>query len=307
MEMIEKKPKVSVCVVTYNQEKYIRQCLQSIVDQETDFDFEVIVSDDCSTDGTRAIVQWFAEKYPGVVKPIFHEENIGAFKNFVTTHNIANCKLVSHCDGDDLFLPEKLKKQVDFFEKNLDCTVVWHRMNLFDDWGNFFPGEAGDYSMFTNGIVTFEKALRFGSVAAHSSIMYRKCARKTDHPKFDTLDLFYSWEYLSSGWGVILDNVLGEYRVNSSGSISKSSNLQIKALYAHHAGHFLKKYPKKRKDIFIFSVTNFLIDLKNRRKTSINFLWLAIKSISLISINEYISHLRKVSKLKVPILHETRQ
>ena len=53
----KKTPKVSVCVITYNQEKYIAQCLQSIVDQETDFDFEIIVGDDCSTDGTREIVR----------------------------------------------------------------------------------------------------------------------------------------------------------------------------------------------------------------------------------------------------------
>ena len=83
MVVTEKKPKVSVCVVTYNQEKYIRQCLQSIVDQETDFDFEVIVSDDCSMDGTCAIVQEFVEKYPGMVKPIFHDRNMGALRSVV--------------------------------------------------------------------------------------------------------------------------------------------------------------------------------------------------------------------------------
>ena len=59
----EKTPKVSVCVITFNHEKYIRQCLQSIVDQETNFDFEVIVGDDCSKDGTREVVQEFAGKY----------------------------------------------------------------------------------------------------------------------------------------------------------------------------------------------------------------------------------------------------
>jgi glycosyltransferase involved in cell wall biosynthesis len=295
-------PKVSVCVVTYNQEKYIHQCLQSIVEQETDFDFEVIVSDDSSTDGTRVIVQEFSEKYPGLVKPIFHESNIGAFKNFVTTHNLAEGDLVSHCDGDDLFLPGKLQKQVDFFRNNLGCTVVWHRMNLFDDLGNFYPGESGDYSMFTNGIVSFEKALRLGAVAAHSSIMYRKLARKTDHPNFDTLDLFYSWEYLSSGWGVILNDVLGEYRVASLGAISKSPNFKIKKMYAHHAKYFFEKFPKNRTDIFVFSVTNFLIDLKNRRTTAIDFLWLALRSLSFISINEFMGHLNAVKKLSIPAI-----
>ena len=57
-----RKTKVSVCVVTYNQEKFIEQCLQSIVDQEANFDFEVLVADDCSTDRTREIIKIFAEK-----------------------------------------------------------------------------------------------------------------------------------------------------------------------------------------------------------------------------------------------------
>lgn len=85
----EKVPKLSVCVITYNQKEYIRQCLQSIVDQETDFDFEVIVGDDCSTDGTRAIVQEFARRYPKVVKPIFSEEYWGHPKLSVRSWNCA--------------------------------------------------------------------------------------------------------------------------------------------------------------------------------------------------------------------------
>ena len=81
--------KVSVCVLTYNQEKYIRQCLQSIVDQKTDFKFDLIVSDDCSTDSTRAIVQEFEERYPNIVKPILHKKNIGAYKNYFSAHQQA--------------------------------------------------------------------------------------------------------------------------------------------------------------------------------------------------------------------------
>lgn len=79
-------PKVSVCVVTYNQEKYIRQCLQSIVDQETNFLFEIIVADDCSTDGTAAIIRDFYHKYPSIIKSFFHYRNIGPAKNIFFTY-----------------------------------------------------------------------------------------------------------------------------------------------------------------------------------------------------------------------------
>jgi len=133
MEVTEKKPKVSVCVVTYNQEKYIRQCLQSIIDQVTDFDFEVIVADDCSTDGTRAIVREFAEKYPGVVKPIFHNKNIGAYKNFIFVHEKASGEYTAHVDGDDYCLPGKLQNQAIFLDANPGFALVAHKMEILND------------------------------------------------------------------------------------------------------------------------------------------------------------------------------
>jgi len=117
MELQYKTPKVSVCVITYNQEKYIRQCLQSIVDQETDFDFEVIVGEDCSTDGTRAIVQEFSEKFPNIVKPIYQKKNIdGGGYNFLTVHRAARGEYVAHIDGDDFALPGKLQAQANILE-----------------------------------------------------------------------------------------------------------------------------------------------------------------------------------------------
>ena len=302
MEIQVQIAKASVCIVTYNQEKYIRECLQSIVDQNTDFCFEVIVSDDCSTDGTCSILQEFAETYPCLIRVVFHKENIGPFKNFVSTHNLATGQFVAHCDGDDLFLPGKLQKQVNFLETNLSCTVVWHRVNLFDDLGNHFPGKEADYSMFNHGIVTIEKAIRLGSVAAHSSIMYRKNARKTNSPSFDTLDLFYSWEYLCSGWGIILDDVLGEYRVNSLGAITKSPHSRIKLLYAHHANYYSKQYPKYRRHIFFFALANCIIDIKNFRRSAIKFLYLAINTFTLINPIDFLLHLKDLRKLQAPPL-----
>ena len=106
---MERRPKVSVCVVTYNQKKYIRQCLQSIVDQEADFDFEVIVGDDCSEDGTREIVQEFVERYPGLVKAVLHEKNVGIVVNYRSVHDLARGEYIAHCDGDDLWLCIQIK------------------------------------------------------------------------------------------------------------------------------------------------------------------------------------------------------
>ena len=67
--------KVSVCIVTYNQERYIAQCLQSIVDQVVGFDFEVLVSDDASSDRTPEIISEFARRYPNLIKPFLKQKS----------------------------------------------------------------------------------------------------------------------------------------------------------------------------------------------------------------------------------------
>jgi hypothetical protein len=178
-------------------------------------------------------------------------------------------------------------------------------VNYFDDDGGFFSGNSFDYSLFENGVVTLEHSLRLGTVAINSSIMYRKCARKTNNPNFDVIDLFYTWEYLASGFGMILNDVLGEYRVNATNAITTSSGSRIKTMYAQHASYFFAIYPKMRHHIFIFAITNLLLDLKNRRKSAINFLYLAFKTFSFVAPVEFISHLREVRKLKIPKLVKT--
>jgi glycosyltransferase involved in cell wall biosynthesis len=297
---MEKKPKVSVCVTTYNQENYIRECLQSIVDQKTDFDFEVLVSDDCSTDGTQAIVQEFVERYPLLVRLAVNANNLGALKNFFETHNLAHGLYISHMDGDDIMLPLKLQKQVDFLDSNLDFSVVWHRMNFFDDFGGRLPGEKYDYSMFPDGIVTLEHCMRLGVVACNSAMMYRKSARKTYQYCRPMLDLFFTWEYLMSGNGKILDDTLGEYNVAAAGSIRVSSD--TRSISADHAFYYLKLMPRQRANIFIFALINLLVDLKNFRFSIWIFAKLTLASASFVSPLLLIKTIIEQKKLRVPRL-----
>ena len=102
---IENDIKVSVCVVTYNQENYIAECLESLVNQVTNFRYEIIVGEDCSTDGTRAIVQRYVEKYPNLIVPLFYKNNIGAVENIKKVYKKAKGKYIAHMDGDDIALP----------------------------------------------------------------------------------------------------------------------------------------------------------------------------------------------------------
>lgn len=120
---------VTVRCLAYNHEPYIRQCLEGFVMQKTDFDFEVIVHDDASTDGTAAIIREYAEKYPNIIKPFFETENQYSKHNGVigkimreNTHG----KYIALCEGDDYWIdPLKLQKQVDFLESHPDYGLIY--------------------------------------------------------------------------------------------------------------------------------------------------------------------------------------
>ena len=120
---------VSVCCITYNQVFYIRQCLDGFLMQKTNFKFEVIIHDDCSTDGTTDVIREYVEKYPDLIKPIFQERNQyqNGCKRILATfvYPKAQGKYIALCEGDDYWTdPLKLQKQVDYLESHPECTLT---------------------------------------------------------------------------------------------------------------------------------------------------------------------------------------
>jgi len=110
---------VSILTLTYNHENYISQALNSILMQKVNFNFEVIISDDFSTDNTKKIIIDFASKYPNLIKPVFRSSNIGVTKNFYETCKLCKGKYISILEGDDYWISKnKLQTQVDFLETN---------------------------------------------------------------------------------------------------------------------------------------------------------------------------------------------
>ncbi len=300
MDQSEKPPKVSVCVITYNQEKYIRQCLQSIVDQKTDFYFEVIVGDDCSIDGTRAIIKEFTDKYPEIIKPIYQEKNIGSGGyNFLTVHRAARGDYVAHIDGDDYALPGKLQAQATIFDSRRDCTAVWHRADYFDDTGGFCSGKTSDLSLFHNGEVHFDEAVRVGFIGVHSSLMYRRSAREILPLEEKVLDLYFTWDLLSKGSGYVLNEVLGRYRIGAPGSLSANSSPTIGRLAIKHAEHFVKLFPSQRRNFFIWAITTAIFNARNARLITFDFIYFALQNFSMVSPNDIFTNLLNMRKIPV--------
>lgn len=120
---------VSVSCITYNHAKYIRQCLDGILMQKADFQYEILIHDDASTDGTDDIIREYAQKYPTIIKPIFEKENqyskgvpISATFNYPR----AEGKYIALCEGDDYWTdPYKLQKQVDYLEDHPEYAMCF--------------------------------------------------------------------------------------------------------------------------------------------------------------------------------------
>ena len=305
MQTIMRTPKVSVCVVTYNQERYIAQCLQSLVDQKVDFDFEILVSDDCSTDSTHQIIEGFHARYPQLIKPHFHPGNIGAYENFQFAHRQVTGEYVVHIDGDDLAFPGKLEAQVKILDADPDCAVVWHRMQVFNDSGSISVPNLPSAAIWPQGKVQLRDVLRFGSVSYHSSTMYRATARKTMAPDGRALlDWFFAVEYLRSGHGRYLDDILGGYRNNPTTGISRAGNgaLQVRRLYCEHLRHYLRLLPSYRRDIFVNCLMHCIVDLVNRRPSWREFFGIALSSFSVLGLFQLPASLRRLRQIIPKIL-----
>jgi glycosyltransferase involved in cell wall biosynthesis len=118
--------KVSVLTTTYNQESFIAQTLDGALMQQTDFDFEIVVGEDCSTDGTRAIVQRYAEQHPDKIRALLRERNLGMHRNFLATYKACRGEWIAQCEGDDYWIaPDKLQRQIDFLTHHPDCTICF--------------------------------------------------------------------------------------------------------------------------------------------------------------------------------------
>ncbi|MDH5765401.1 MAG: glycosyltransferase [Gammaproteobacteria bacterium] len=259
----DRQVKVSVCVVTYNQEKYIRQCIQSLVDQEADFDFEVIVADDYSTDGTRQIVLEFANNYPELVKPVFHEKNIGALKNFVFVHNLAEGEYIAHMDGDDYALPGKLKTQVDYLNSHPECNIVWHRVYIMNDASGKMAEDLIDYGRLPKSGFNRADILRFITIGMNSSKMYRSSVKGFDLPRFPVVDYFMNVEQIGSGVARFVGDVpLGVYRAGIG--IASSGNT-TRVLLRNSFLYFSEKYPEYKRDICAAALVLFFAAFKNRK------------------------------------------
>ncbi|NRP53634.1 MULTISPECIES: glycosyltransferase [unclassified Marinobacterium] len=222
---------VSVCVVTYNQEQYIEQCLESIVNQKTNFRFELIVGEDCSPDNTAKIVQEIAAKYPEVVVPIVRSVNVGGHKNFMDVFERARGEFIAYCEGDDYWVDEnKLQKQYDALRRNPNVDLCFHPAVKIANQAivgtrNFYFKE--------ERIIPADKVIKgLGAYMPSPSLFLRK-DKLIPFPDWFISDAPVGDSFIQAlcsmrGGALYLPEPMAAYRVLSSGSMSQSNRDRIR-------------------------------------------------------------------------------
>lgn len=214
------QPKASVLMITYNQDQYIAQALDSVLMQKCSFRFEIVIGEDFSTDGTRAICQAYQQKYPEIIRLLDHEKNLGMSRNFFYT--LAECKgeYLAILEGDDFWTdPLKLQKQVDFLDSNPDFSIVFARTEVFfqdeDRLGIEIPPP-------NIGPFTLENLLKVNFIAT-CSVMYRH-GLVTEFPawlyQLDMLDWPMHILHVQHGKIGFLDEKMAKYRIHSKSTYS---------------------------------------------------------------------------------------
>lgn len=225
-------PLVSICCITYNHAQFIRKCLDGFLMQKTDFPIEILIHDDCSTDGTTEIVREYEAKYPDLIFPLYEEENQyqqgKAAEIDFYNYRRARGKYIAYCEGDDYWTdPLKLQKQVDFMEANPEYSVCFHNYVTYNTWNQVYTSENTIYEtdmdvsldLFLNGKTGIGLPLTMlFRVSAYDLNWYKRYTRYCDMMEIMHL--------LCVGNGRCLSFVGGQYNLHSGGVSSTNPDLR---------------------------------------------------------------------------------
>lgn len=231
-------PMVSIFCMVYNHEPFIRDCLDGFLMQKCNFDYEIVLGEDCSTDNSRGIILEYANKFPEKFKLLLNDKNIGAAQNQKIVFENCSGKYIAMCEGDDYWIdPLKLQKQVDFLEKNEGYNLITTNVKIQEN--NIIQELPNKSHSYTFNFV--QQSL--SNQCATCSVLLRKNA-------FDPRD-FTDTEHLKIGdiflWCLLLrDNKKGYYLHEET------------AIYRLHSGGLYSSIDLAEKKYNEIEVFNFI-------------------------------------------------
>jgi glycosyltransferase involved in cell wall biosynthesis len=257
--------KLSVLVTTYNHAPFIAQSLESVVGQVTDFDYEIVIADDCSTDGTRQLVEEFAARHPRQTRLILPEANLGDAGNpiFFLQLAAARGEYSAMLDGDDYWTePTKLQRQVDLLDARPECSTCFHDVDVVyeDDrpghrWHQEVP--FGQLTAKRPEPLTGVADIVRGNFIASCSAVFRTPAELPDW-FYRTPGVDWTLHVLNAERGPMayIDESMGVYRIHGGGAWSaRQSRLgtleDIERLVSVHEAidrHFHRRFHREISD-----------------------------------------------------------
>ena len=233
MTMAVNEIMVSVAMITFNHEKYIEEAINGVLMQECDFDFELVIANDHSSDNTDAIIQKILLEHPkGMkIKYINRNPNIGMMRNFYDLIDKVCGKYVAVCEGDDYWTdPLKLQKQVDFLEKNENINLCFHQVEYVDINSQHLKYSENQFANNNSKIFTYENILEHWYINT-CSIVFRKDTRLLSYLKgFEVGDqpLCY-FINLDKDFYYFAD-IMASYRITNSGFMGTVFQKKIKSV-----------------------------------------------------------------------------
>lgn len=248
MDTSTNTPLVSICCITYNHHHYIRQCLNGFLMQKTNFAFEVIINDDCSTDGTTEILREYASKNPDIIKPIFQDENQyakgvrGMFQHFVFPK--AQGKYIAICEGDDYWTdPLKLQKQVDYLETHPNFSMCFHRVECLAEKGREKQDLFGYLTTKDYAAQDSNDFLKKWLVPTCSIVMRGELLHKIPHnPLFTYGDSVLVATCLSNGLIHCIGEDMGVYRLTPGGWNGSQTEIKKAKLQISHTKGMMQEF-----------------------------------------------------------------
>ena len=264
------QPTVSVCMITYNHEKYIKEAIEGVLMQQCNFDLELVIANDCSTDQTDDVIQDVLNHHPkaSLIKYFKHNRNKGMMPNFIWALNQCKGKYIALCDGDDYWVDNrKIQIQVNFLEKNIDYISCFHNAYIlrehsntdtFVDWNN-------------DKLVQKEEIIvKGGGIYPTSSLLFRN---EINLPEFcmntKAGDTALIYNLINKGKFHFSTEIMSVYRIHKNGVYTSIKNSPVKkmadiksnlSLLINYRNFYLPNY----QDIFNLAIQKQLKRVSNQ-------------------------------------------
>lgn len=259
-------PKLSVFMMVYNHEKYLKEALNGILEQKCNFDFEIVIGEDYSKDQSRNIIINYNEKFPGKFKLLLHKINIGAQKNQKAVLENCTGKFIALCEGDDYWTdPLKLQKQVDFLETNPDYVICYHKVKVLQN-GILKEDTITQKAAETTTI----KDLAKGNYIHTCSVVFRNNLFDKFPPYFHKSPVGdYFLHMLNARYGKIkfMDECMGVYRLHDTSVWSSKTQVRREQIWRKFLKNIRKNFDEEVKEILDDQIKKYTV-LRNKRRMS---------------------------------------